>query len=153
MTGDILVDTNVLVYAFDPRDPGKQARAIAITTDVVRAGQGCLSAQVLAEFFVVVTRRLDPPLSPGVAYDQLEGLLAAWPILPLTPLVPLEAARGVRDHQLSFWDAQLWATARLHQVPVVLSEDRGLGHRRLLEGVRFLDPFASDFELAALLTR
>jgi predicted nucleic acid-binding protein len=57
----------------------------------------------------------------------------------------LEAVRGVRDHQLAYWDAQIWATARLNQVPLVLSEDFSNG--AVIEGVRFVNPFASDFDL------
>jgi len=68
-------------------------------------------------------------------------------VLSVTPLIVLEAARGARDHGLNYWDA-LWATARLNQIPLILTED--FAHGRVLEGVQFLDPFASSFELAAL---
>ncbi len=57
----------------------------------------------------------------------------------------LEAARGVRDHRFSFWDAQIWTTARLNQLPLVFSEDFNPG--QVTEGVRFVDPFAADFQL------
>ncbi len=60
-------------------------------------------------------------------------------------MVVLEALRGVRDHQLSYYDAQVWATARLNQVPVIFSED--FKPNATLEGVRFVNPFASDFVL------
>jgi predicted nucleic acid-binding protein len=54
----------------------------------------------------------------------------------------------VNDYQFSFWDAQIWAAARLNHIPVVLSEDFNSG--AVIEGVRFVDPFEQDFELAAL---
>jgi predicted nucleic acid-binding protein len=73
----------------------------------------------------------------------------AWPILSIAPLVALEAARGVRDHRLPYWDAQLWATARLNQIPTVLTEDRDLAERSI-EGVRFVNPFSPSFTLTAL---
>jgi predicted nucleic acid-binding protein len=60
-------------------------------------------------------------------------------------VIVTEAARGVRDHQLAYYDAQIWATARLHGVPIILSEDFQTG--RTLEGVRFVNPFADDFQL------
>jgi len=53
----------------------------------------------------------------------------------------------VRDHQLPYWDAQIWAAARLNQVPIIFSEDFNAG--AVLEGVRFVDPFADDFLLSA----
>ena len=58
-------------------------------------------------------------------------------------MIFLEAARGVRDYQFNFWDAQIWAAARLNQVPVVFSEDFNTG--QVTEGVRFVNPFAEDF--------
>ena len=70
------------------------------------------------------------------------------PVLSVTGPVVIEAARGVRDHRMSYWDAQIWATARLNQVDVVLSEDFQEG--RLLEGVRFVNPFAPSFDVAHL---
>ena len=51
---------------------------------------------------------------------------------------------------MSYWDAQLWATARLNQVDLVLSEDFQDG--RVLHGVRFVNPFAPSFDLAALVS-
>jgi predicted nucleic acid-binding protein len=51
----------------------------------------------------------------------------------------------VRDHGLSYCDTQVWAAARLNQVPVIFSEDFNSGSA--LEGVRFINPFAPDFDL------
>ncbi len=66
-------------------------------------------------------------------------------------MIVLEAARGVRDHQFSFWDAQIWATARLNQISVVFSEDFNPGW--ITEGVRFVNPFAADFQIETWLSR
>ncbi len=60
-------------------------------------------------------------------------------------MVVLEALRGVRDHQLAYYAAQVWATARLNQVPVIFSED--YSPYMTLEAVRFINPCASDFVL------
>ena len=59
--------------------------------------------------------------------------------LPLTGAIVREAARGVAEYQLSYWDAQIWACARLNQVQVILTED--LPGREYLEGVRYRNPF------------
>jgi predicted nucleic acid-binding protein len=60
-------------------------------------------------------------------------------------MIVLEAVRGVRKHRLAYWDAQIWATARLNQVPLILSEDFSDG--QVLKGVRFVNPFAPGFDL------
>ena len=43
------------------------------------------------------------------------------------------------DFRISYWDALVWATAKMNQIPVVLSED--FPHISVLEGVRFINPF------------
>lgn len=58
-------------------------------------------------------------------------------------MIVLEALRGVRDHHLPYFDAQIWACARLNQVPVVFSEDFNPG---FLEGMRFVNPFLLDVD-------
>lgn len=144
MNAKVLVDTNVLVYAYDRAEPQKQQQAIALLDQLVQHDMGALTTQILAEFFVTVTRKLAAPLNPADAYTRIEHFLLAWTVYETSGLVVLEAARGVRDHQLSYWDAQIWATARLYQVPVVLSEDFSSGSS--LEGVRFVNPFDPAFQ-------
>ena len=145
---EVLIDTNIVVYAYDVRDRNKQQRALEVLRRLVVDGRGRLSAQVLGEFLRAATRKLDPPLTPGEAVDQAGHLAASWPVVPITALIVLEAGRGVDAHRLNYWDAQLWATARLNQIEIVLTEDFADG--RLIDGVRFLNPFAPTFDPAAL---
>jgi predicted nucleic acid-binding protein len=150
MTGRVLLDSNVLVYAADASEREKQRRAIAVLHGILRAERGILSTQVLGEFFRVATERLRPALTRAEGHLRVALLVDTWPVLPITRAVVLEAARGARDHGLPYWDAQIWATARLNQIDTVLSEDFQDG--RSLDGVRFVNPFAPPFDLAALLT-
>jgi predicted nucleic acid-binding protein len=137
-----LVDTNVLVYAYDRSEPAKQATAINLLEHLTSVQSGVLSAQVMGEFFVTVTRKLAAPLTVDRALESLENYLASWTIVDTTSLVVLEAARGVRDHHFSYYDAQIWAAARLNQVPYILSEDF---NPALIEGVQFINPFETNF--------
>jgi predicted nucleic acid-binding protein len=147
MTARFFVDTNILVYAYDYAEPAKQIRAQRLLAALETRGAGVISTQVLAEFFVTVTRRIPDPLTAAEGYARIENYLRAWTVLDMTGLTILEAVRGVRDHQLSFWDAQIWATARLAQVGIILSEDFTPG--AVVEGIRFLNPVAVDFDLTA----
>lgn len=146
---DVLVDTNVLVYAHDPREPAKQARALRVLEGLHDAGRGSLSVQSLAEFFVATTRGRSALLRPAAAARQVELLVAAWPVLDLTPAILVEAGRGVTERKLSYFDAQLWATARLNQIAAIFSEDFPSGST--LDGVRFVNPFATGFSMEAWL--
>jgi predicted nucleic acid-binding protein len=147
----MLLDTNVLVYAHDPRDRPKQERALLVLDRLIEAERAVLSVQCLSEFFAVATRRLPEPLTPTEALAQVDRLARACRVLDVTPTVVLEGCRGSVQHGLALWDALIWAVARLNQVPAVLTEDAP--HGRALEGVRFLNPFAPEFDLALLESR
>jgi predicted nucleic acid-binding protein len=144
----VLIDTNVLVYAHDRGEPAKQAIAVEVLDHLHMSGQGLLSVQCLSEFFSITTSKLKAKLTISEAAKQVELLAASWPVLELTPFVVLEATRGVRVHKMAFWDAQVWASARLNQVPLVLSEDFSTG--AVLEGVRFVNPFVPRFDMEAV---
>jgi predicted nucleic acid-binding protein len=151
MTDRVLVDTNVLVCAYDRSEPEKQNRALQVLDRLATSGLGVLTSQVLAEFFVAVTRRIPAPLSAHQAYERLQNHIHSWTVLEQTGLIVLEAARGVEEHQLSFWDALIWATARLNQIPVVFSEDFNTGSSN--RGRAFCEPVCagvSDRGLACI---
>jgi predicted nucleic acid-binding protein len=137
----ILLDTNVLVYAFDIRQSSLQEKAKAIILKAEETATGCISVQCLGEFFRVVTAKMQLPADE--MFKQVEYWQSAFPVFSLTPQIVLEAARGVRDYQLSYYDAQIWASARLNQIPVIFSEDFQDG--QALEGIRFINPFADEF--------
>lgn len=143
-----LVDTNVLVYMFDPRDEAKQARALDVTNRIVTTGLGVLSVQVLSEFFVNVTRKLPVPLTAAEAEHEVTNFARSWTVFNVTPLAVLEAVRGVQRHRLSYYDALIWAVAKLNGAPNLISED--FQHGALVEGVRFSNPFSPGFDIDQL---
>jgi len=145
MSDRILVDTNVLVYAYDRSEPDKQRRAWQVLDRLATTGAGAISTQVLAEFFVAVTRKIVPPLTADEARESVQNYVQSWTVLDLTSMIIPEAVRGVREHQLNFWDAQVWAAARLNQIETVLSED--FSSDRVIEGIRFVNPFAEGFRV------
>src|SRR5919199_5369857 len=90
--------------------------------------------------------RCTKPLTTQQALSQVEELARACRVLDLNSLALIEGCRGVVQHGLSIWDALIWAGAKINQVRYVLTEDSPHGH--LLEGIRFLNPFAPSFDLA-----
>ena len=141
----VLVDTNILVYAHDRGEPAKQEQAIRVLDALEVNGNGRLTAQVLGEFFRAITKPPALMLTQEQAQQQIDNFVASWTILDTTAMVVQEAVRGVRTHHLSYYDAQVWAAARLNQIGVVFSEDFAEGST--LEGVRFINPFAAEFAL------
>jgi predicted nucleic acid-binding protein len=139
MNGErFLVDTNILVYAYDRTEYTKQGRSRQVLDWLYRKGLGTLSTQVLGEFFAAVTRKTTEKISAREVYAIIKDYASSWKVLPVTTETILESARGVVEHQFSFYDAQIWATAKLNGIPDVLSED--FSHGRRIEGVEFRNP-------------
>ena len=63
MTAPLFVDTNLLVYSRDARDAAKQERAAEWLDFLWDTRRGRLSRQVLQEYYVTVTRKLQPGLT------------------------------------------------------------------------------------------
>ncbi len=135
----LFVDTNVLVYARDAGEPAKQPQARAWLEHLWRTRTGRLSFQVLQEFYVTVTRKLDPGLGPEEARAELRTLLA-WRPVPLDEGV-LEAAWSLEDrYSLSFWGALIVAAAQAAGCEQLLSED--LADGETYGGVEVVNPFS-----------
>ena len=134
------VDTNVLVYAVDRDEPEKRKRAV----DLLRPGADAdlvLSAQVLGEFYVVVTRKLARPLSPRVAQAMIAEL-RRLPTVAIDADLVAEAIRGSDDWQVSYWDALIVRSAERAGCDVVVSEDFAEGAQ--YGTVRIENPFATS---------
>jgi predicted nucleic acid-binding protein len=134
-----LVDTNILIYSRDLKEPEKRLRAIEVIDSLAAGNELVLSVQCLNEFSSASFRL-------GVTVSEVQAAIRHWrdlgEVLPLEYAATTTALDAVERHRLSFWDALIWATARDAGVPVVFSED--FQHGRELEGVRFLNPFLSE---------
>ncbi|MHC5832063.1 MAG: PIN domain-containing protein, partial [Nostoc sp.] len=89
---------------------------------LIRSGKAVISTQVLGEFFMATTRTRRSLLTPAEALVRMRNYLAACHVVDITRLISLEAIRGVETHHFGFWDAQIWATARLNQIEEVYSD-------------------------------
>jgi predicted nucleic acid-binding protein len=138
MTGKALLDTNVLVYAYDLSESEKQQKSVQVIDRLVILGSAVISSQVLSEFFTIVTRKIPEPLSLEDAEKRVVHFCQIWPVLQVNEMIIFEAIRGVKTHKFSYWDALIWATARLNQIGTILSED--FSHDSFVEGVRFINP-------------
>ena len=72
MSAEVLLDTNVLVYAFDADEPEKQRKAQELLGKLIADGSACVSSQVLGEFYVTVTRRFPGSMDPDTAARHAE---------------------------------------------------------------------------------
>ena len=134
------VDTNVLVYAFDASAGTKHVAARELLTRIWNSGTGCLSVQVLQEFFVTVTRKVHQPLSVDEAAARIRDY-AAWRIFSATAADVVSAIALHRSAGVSFWDAMVIHAATELACDVLWSED--LNDGQLISGVRIRNPFVA----------
>jgi predicted nucleic acid-binding protein len=141
-----LVDTNIVVYAYDARDPEKLARARAVLGALVASDRGALSTQVLGEFYSTLVRK--EIASKSQAEQAVLEYVHSWIAFDVKLPSVVEAVRAARQYQFDYYDALIWATAKLNGVPNILSEDGQDG--QVLEGVRRMNPLHPSFDLAML---
>ena len=136
MSARSFFDTNVLIYTDDRAAPAKQRRALELVAEHRRAGTGVVSLQVLQEYFVTVTRKLQ--VEAQVARRKVE-LLAEFDVA--APGLPdiLAAIDLHRLHKFSFWDALILRAAMQTGCAVLFSED--MQQAREVDGVRIVNPF------------
>ena len=140
MIGPVFVDTNVIVYRYDARDPGKQVRAGQWYEFLWATRSARVSFQVLQEFYAVITRKVTPTASPSTARSIVRKLMS-WQPVSIDPAM-LERAWLLQDgHSLSWWDALIVAAAQTCGCRILLTEDLQHGHE--FDEVRVVNPFTS----------
>jgi predicted nucleic acid-binding protein len=135
------VDTNVLVYAHDASAGLKHERALALTESLWETRTGCLSIQVLEEFYVTVTRKVARPLASEAA-AQIVADLAAWRVHTPEVADVLAAVEIHRRYGISFWDGLVIQSAVRLGCQSIWSED--LNPSKIYAGIPVLNPLTLD---------
>ncbi|MCW5982071.1 MAG: PIN domain-containing protein [Bryobacteraceae bacterium] len=120
MSGREFVDTNILVYAFDRTAVAKREAAIELLERLWLEHTGCVSLQVLQEFYVATTRKLSMP--PDHAKAQVERL-GKWRVHRPALEDVLASIESHRRKRISFWDALILRSASQLGCSVLWSED------------------------------
>jgi predicted nucleic acid-binding protein len=132
------VDTNILLYAHDESAGAKRDQARALVGQLWESRDGCLSVQVLQEFFVNATRKIARPLSADVAKEIVADFSHWHTHVPAADDVL--GAIGVHQRVgISFWDAMIIRSAAEMGCAVLYSEDLNAGQD--YAGVRVENPF------------
>lgn len=141
MSGNVewqFVDTNILVYAHDASAGKKHVRAKSLINDLWTSGRGCLSTQVLQEFYVIVVQKVARPMQPEMAAKIISDL-SQWRLHVTDVDDILEAVDIHQRNRLSFWDALIICSANKLGCVVLLTEDLSSG--QFYEGIKALNPF------------
>jgi predicted nucleic acid-binding protein len=135
MAGKTFIDTNILVYSADHHDPAKQKRSRDLLKAIEREGGGVISTQVIQEFYVAATRKLQ--IAPVI----VKGMIEAFNNLEVV-VVDIGVIEHAIDcsilHQLSFWDSLIVVSAEKARCARVWTEDMNNG--QTVHGVRIENP-------------
>jgi predicted nucleic acid-binding protein len=138
MTAKVFVDTNVLVYCRDASEPRKQQQAMGWMAHLWSTRTGKLSYQVLLEFYITVTAKLQPGLDQDDARKDVLSFLAWKPIVVNERV--LENAWLIQDsYQISWWDALVVSAAQLADCRYLLTED--LQETQEFDSLQVINPF------------
>jgi predicted nucleic acid-binding protein len=132
------IDTNIFVYAHDQSAGEKHTTARDLIRGLWETGNGCLSVQVLQEFYVTVTRKVTQPISTEDAAEILRDL-SFWHIHTPNAEDVLGAIDIQRHYKVSFWDAMVIHSAKCLGCKMVWSEDLSDGQE--YENILVRNPF------------
>ncbi|HVB09590.1 MAG TPA: PIN domain-containing protein [Bacillota bacterium] len=132
------VDTNVLVYAVDLTAGAKRAVAASLLEGLWSSRAGCVSVQVLQEFYVAVTR-ITRPLIVDSEGGAVTAQYACWRTHRPGPEDVLAAIDIHHRHRVSLWDAMIIRSAAQLGCAVLWSED--LSDGTTYDGVLVRNPF------------
>lgn len=138
MSAREFLDTNVLIYADDARDPRKRTRARELIRRLLRERRGVLSLQVLQEFFAAATRKL------GMRSEDARRRVVEYSRFDVVTLGAADLVAAIdlhRLHHLSIWDALIVRAALNGACTTLLTEDMQPG--LVIEKLAFRNPFAS----------
>jgi predicted nucleic acid-binding protein len=134
------VDTNILVYAHDSSAGAKRDQARTLVEQLWESREGCLSVQVLQEFFVNLTRKIARPVDTETAKEIIADF-SRWHVhVPAADDVLGAIGLHQRDG-ISFWDAMIVRSAAEMSCTLLYSEDLNAGQD--YSGVRVENPLQS----------
>jgi predicted nucleic acid-binding protein len=122
-----LLDTNVLVYAYDPGDLRKQQIAQGLVRRAM-AGEISTSSQVLGEFAATLLHKLMPPAKPDDVMVLLDTL-APIKLVPIDGDVVLRAVQAHAQYGVHFYDGMILAAAERGGCQKIWSEDLSAGQQ------------------------
>lgn len=132
------LDTNIIVYAYDQHEPQKMHIARDILRQGLREKNVFVSAQVLGEFFVVVTKKIQGPFAPAAALEIIE-VFEVLKFIEMDYSLVVQAISIHLQYKISYWDALIVAAAQRSRCDSLLTED--LKDGEMYNGVKVCNPF------------
>jgi len=138
-----LIDTNVRVYAYDLSEPAKRQVSRTMLDQIWDEGGGVVAIQNLSEFFVVVTGKVQYPLTVSDARTIISDILRSgrWLVLNQNDNTIVAAIDLVERTGAPYWDALIVACMMEHGITTIVTENER--DFRKIPGITVINPFKS----------
>ncbi|QWR76249.1 PIN domain-containing protein [Candidatus Magnetomonas plexicatena] len=123
---DRLIDTNILVYAYDISEGEKHAASKAILKQIWEEGGGVVCLQNLMEFFFVITRKVKNPIGVIKAKTIIKDFLQSenWEVIDRDEESFLKAIDLVSQYNIHFWDATITTYMIDNDISEIITENK-----------------------------
>lgn len=136
MKNKIFIDTNILIYSIDKFDKSKQKKARALLKEIAVSDTGVISTQVLQEFYVAATKKLNA--APLIVKEIIIGF-EKFEVVQITIEIIKDAMDISLLNKISYWDALIIASAETAKCTALITEDLNAG--QIIRGVKIINPF------------
>lgn len=134
-----LIDTNILVYAYDKSNQKKHKLAKEIVKTTWINQNGVLSIQNLAEFYSIITRKVQKPIPISKAKQIILDLIEGFEILRYSEQTIISAIDNQLIYGFPFWDALIVATMEENGIDVIVTENEK--DFKKVEWLKVINPF------------
>jgi predicted nucleic acid-binding protein len=123
---DKLIDTNILIYAYDTSEGTKHEVSKNLLKQIWEAGKGIVCLQNLMEFFVVITQKVENPIDVAEAKIIVEDILKSdnWKVIDRDEDTFLSAIDLVAEHKVHLWDAVIVACMKENEITEIVTENK-----------------------------
>ncbi|HLC90462.1 MAG TPA: PIN domain-containing protein [Candidatus Nanoarchaeia archaeon] len=121
-----LIDTNVLVYAYDTSDNQRHEKAKKLLERCWRKEVSyAISSQNLGEFFIIITKKVPHPLSVEEAEQIITDIcsFSGWIVIHYTQKTLQQAIKLYKIRKKQFWDTMIIATMIEAGVTTIFTEN------------------------------
>lgn len=123
---NFLLDTNILVYAFDITEKEKHKIAKDLLFDLFSKEQtSFISIQSLSEFFVMSTNKLPKPIDKIEARELIKKIIESknFKILKFNTYTISSAIDTHTEYNSSYWDSLIAETMRKYNITIIITEN------------------------------
>jgi predicted nucleic acid-binding protein len=118
-----LIDSCVLVYAYDKTDPGKHRTAKELVLQCVENSESVVSIQNLAEFSRIMAEKSKEKVPHHQVMGYVERICANYQVISYGPSTIGSALLLCASYKIHFFDALIAATMQENGIREIITEN------------------------------